>query len=602
MPPDKLFERCSPAVVRIVVRDKDHKDLGFGSGFLISEGGGLVTNYHVVDGATSASVIFANNPKVEIEVEGILATDKAGDLALLMIPGKNLPHLQLADGPPPKVGTKVYAIGNPEGMTNTLSDGLVSGLRSIPDPEAKPDIFDRLAATQPSVFHQIAAKRFAELTFLQTTAPISHGSSGGPLLTADGQVVGVTAGFLADAQNLNLAIPASRVAELFKKAGKMQPIASLGPKAPISSIWMAATFGDLNEVKANLAAGVDVNAKDKNGMTPLHWTAVTGDASTLAERKAQATVARFLLAHGADADAGSKTGRRPLHVAVGHFNLEVATVLADAGAALTARDDHGYTPLHEAAVSPGAVPLARLLLDRGVDANVRGQDGETPLHVATRNGNREMAKLLLDSGGNVDARETAFGWTPLHLAAYEGQVEMAQLLLDRGAKVDAVDKNGQTALHLAATKGQVEIARLLLKQLASVNPQDDGNVTPLHIAAIRGYVELTKVLLDNGAVVNAKDGDGRTPLDWALSPNAKPPAVAPADTPRVNPVTGNTPGPIRQSVNGTTPPPTYDWSHPGAGTPRISPATGLPMATTGRLPGGIMADLLRKYGGRTGSQ
>lgn len=202
--PDVLFAQASPSVVRIVTRDEDFHVTGFGSGFFVSKDGLIVTNYHVIRGAIFASAVRSDGSTVF--VEGLLASDPKADLALLKVTGSKLPALAVGDVTPPKIGTKVFAIGNPEGLTNTLSEGLISGVRDWSE----------------------------GVTAVQTTAPISHGSSGGPLMTADGTVVGVTAAFKADGQSLNFAIAASAVRKLIESQGDLHRLASAG-MAPLSA-------------------------------------------------------------------------------------------------------------------------------------------------------------------------------------------------------------------------------------------------------------------------------------------------------------------------------------------------------------------------------
>ena len=181
----KLFAQASPAVVKIHTYNAGGRPLGQGSGFLIDAAGTIVTNHHVIKDAASARVYIQNQPS--LPVTRIVAVDKQADLAIIKVDGKDLPFLKLRVGLP-KVGEKVYAIGSPRGLTNTLSDGLVSGLR-----------------------------RDSGITEIQTSAPITHGSSGGPLLSSDGVVVGVTTKGRIGGGDLNFAVPAERVASLLKK-------------------------------------------------------------------------------------------------------------------------------------------------------------------------------------------------------------------------------------------------------------------------------------------------------------------------------------------------------------------------------------------------
>jgi tetratricopeptide (TPR) repeat protein len=206
MAPDELYRYGSPAVVRVLVKDAQRKPLGFGSGFFVSNDGLVVTNYHVIEGANAASV-YADGA-TEVPVDCVVASDPNYDLVLLRVRAQPKQYLAVSDEAPPAVGSKVYAIGCPEGLTNTLNEGLVSALRGTRD----------------------------GVPIIQTTAAISHGSSGGPLLSADGRVVGVTSAGLRDGQNLNFAVPAERVRSLLK----MKPMAmSITAAAGDASTFLA---------------------------------------------------------------------------------------------------------------------------------------------------------------------------------------------------------------------------------------------------------------------------------------------------------------------------------------------------------------------------
>ena len=179
----------------MLVEDGSHRAAGQGSGFLVGADGWIVTNYHVISQASFAKVVADDFS--EYTVEGVAAVDREGDLALLKVDGHDLPCLMLAPGPPPRVGKKVYAIGSPRGLPNTLSDGLISGHRGD-----------------------------GGMDLIQTTAAMSPGSSGGPLLTEEGWVVGVNARVRPGGQNLNFAVPAGRVRDLLHKQGPVVPLAS----------------------------------------------------------------------------------------------------------------------------------------------------------------------------------------------------------------------------------------------------------------------------------------------------------------------------------------------------------------------------------------
>jgi len=186
----ELVKRSHWAVVQIVVSDQSAHEIALGSGFIVSADGKVVTNYHVVQGGRSAVVKLANGSS--FSVDGVLAVDVDKDLALLKVGGTALPFLNLESTHTLQVGDHVVAIGSPLGLDGTVSDGIVSALRE----EARGK------------------------NWIQTTAPVSHGNSGGPLLDMSGSVVGViTWGVdVKEGQNLNFAIPAAEVKSLVSSA------------------------------------------------------------------------------------------------------------------------------------------------------------------------------------------------------------------------------------------------------------------------------------------------------------------------------------------------------------------------------------------------
>jgi S1-C subfamily serine protease len=245
---EAVFKQASPAVVRIIVRDARFKEIGLGSGFLVSSAGVLVTNYHVVAKAHFATVLLPSD--ATLFVEGILASDEQADLAVLKVNGKDLPHLDLVSaGETPNVGAHVYAIGNPQGLANTLSEGLISGVRTL-DPGT---------------------------TVLQTTAAISPGSSGGPLLDARGRVVGVARMTLAGpaTQNLNFAVPAEKVRAILDKAsaGKPVPLSSAGgtPMAPQATRDLKDAWAAVDEQRWQDAVRILERLRKTDPSNPQVW-------------------------------------------------------------------------------------------------------------------------------------------------------------------------------------------------------------------------------------------------------------------------------------------------------------------------------------------
>ena len=172
---------------------------GLGSGFIVSPDGYIVTNAHVVDGATEVTVKLTDRREFTAKVVG---ADKRTDIALIKIDAKNLPALDLSAPPGVKQGEWVIAIGSPFGFENSVSAGIVSGVhRALPGGQMTP--------------------------FIQTDVAVNPGNSGGPLLNVAGQVVGVNSQIYSRSggfMGLSFAIPAdvaAKVADQLKTHGKV---------------------------------------------------------------------------------------------------------------------------------------------------------------------------------------------------------------------------------------------------------------------------------------------------------------------------------------------------------------------------------------------
>ena len=183
--PDVVAER-SPGVVRIEVPN------GYGSGFVVDERGVIATSYHVIAGAEAAEVVIDDAHR--LPVVRVLASDELHDLALVQVqmgPKERLRSLPLGDSRAVRPGEPVLTIGSPFGMLDhTVSDGLVSSVRGED-----------------------------EIKLLQISAPISEGSSGGPLLNRNGEVIGMASMIVSGGQNVNFAIPVEYLEPLMQRRG-----------------------------------------------------------------------------------------------------------------------------------------------------------------------------------------------------------------------------------------------------------------------------------------------------------------------------------------------------------------------------------------------
>lgn len=226
-----LIEKIKPSIVVI------HTDKAVGSGFVIDDDGLIVTNYHVIEDASKATATFFNGTTVEIA--GYVAVDKGCDLAILRanMSGKlRLLSLPLRSELP-RTGESVLAFGSPKGFNFTTSDGIISAIRS--GNEIRDIWKDTLNADVYGVMGYDV-----DSTWIQTTAAISPGNSGGPLITMDGKVVGVNTWCRLKAQNLNFAISSTSIILLAKNiSAVVQPLYSL-PRSESSS---SAIGGNKNE-------------------------------------------------------------------------------------------------------------------------------------------------------------------------------------------------------------------------------------------------------------------------------------------------------------------------------------------------------------------
>jgi S1-C subfamily serine protease len=189
----EIFAAASPAVVLITAQSVNPYRLQnrvsrvLGSGFIIQDDGIVMTNSHVVYGAQSITVTLDDGTVVPARLVG---ADPIFDVAIVKIPRPDegtLPILRLGDSDRLRTGEEVIAIGNPLGLDQTVTRGIVSGLnRLLPETP--------LSLQEP---------------LIQTDAPINPGNSGGPLLDHCGEVIGINSSIITDAQNIGFAIPAN---------------------------------------------------------------------------------------------------------------------------------------------------------------------------------------------------------------------------------------------------------------------------------------------------------------------------------------------------------------------------------------------------------
>lgn len=242
----QLVKRVKPSVVAIATYDSSGEALMTGSGFFTAPGQ-VVTNLHVIRGAARVEIKTLDGKGKVYPVTGALAIDEEGDLALLGIdmPLDRVRTTELARDLPDE-GEPIFVIGNPLKLEGSVSDGIVSAVREVPN----------------------------SYRIIQITAPISHGNSGSPVFNLHGEVIGVVTVKVTNGQNINLAIAAGRVAQLH--AGKLQALPDLALKSKgdvaessyrngLDSLWLG---------NYDSAVGYFENAVNKNPKRADAWVQV----------------------------------------------------------------------------------------------------------------------------------------------------------------------------------------------------------------------------------------------------------------------------------------------------------------------------------------
>lgn len=199
--PEQIFQEVSRSIVTIQARDREGNLANLGSG-VVTASESVVTNCHVLDGGAQYSVQSGNT----LHTGTLRLADADRDLCELQVGGLQAPRVPLFTGRL-RIGQRVYAVGAPEGLELTISEGLVSSIREIDGAQ-----------------------------YIQTSAPISSGSSGGGLFDAEGRLVGITAFVIPEGQNLNFALPASWITDLAARSGSKPVLAN---RDSVNEKWQA---------------------------------------------------------------------------------------------------------------------------------------------------------------------------------------------------------------------------------------------------------------------------------------------------------------------------------------------------------------------------
>jgi hypothetical protein len=236
--PSEIAREQSKGVVIIEALDERGTVIGQGSGFIVTPQGAIVTNMHVVQGASSLRVKLPAGDAYK--TADLVDVDDAKDIAVVKIKGFKLPTVALGDSDQAEVGEAIVAISSPEGLVNSISTGVLSGVR-----------------------------RFDTHRVFQITAPISNGSSGGALFNSRGEVIGIITYLFKSGQNINFAVPINYARGMIGDQ-PTKTLSDLKPaEKPKESAAPAQSFGEVVEDADQMDGRLSGATRGKAGTTSL---------------------------------------------------------------------------------------------------------------------------------------------------------------------------------------------------------------------------------------------------------------------------------------------------------------------------------------------
>ncbi len=318
------------------------------------------------------------------------------------------------------------------------------------------------------------------------------------------------------------------------------------PAAEDAPVVEAAARGDIEEVRALLRAGADVNAAQGDGMTALHWAAMRGDAE----------MAAVLLYAGANLESATRLGAyTPLHLASQAGRAEAVGVLLKAGAAATARTSTGVTPLHFAAAG-GDAATVEALLRAGVEVDAQeSAHGQTPLHFAAAHGRAAAVLALIAAGADLSIPSNVVDFVERAKANSEARSRRREVLAAvRKAEAEA---RGETVEDAAATRTDTPSGQEPTRREAADRAQRDQNAPPAE-------PDQAAPPPDQGQTDPPPDG-AAPPPDQTPPPAERDPADPPPDQAAPPPEQTDPPPPDRAAPpppDQTPPPGNQADSHP----------------------------------------
>ena len=284
---------------------------------------------------------------------------------------------------------------------------------------------------------------------------------------------------------------------------------------PPPSLHLMCRNGEFHVVTQLIKNGASINAKDQDGLTPLHYAAANGHLD----------IVKILLEHSADIDLvddhimdGTKLNRTALHRSICFGHKEVASLIIERGADVNQRDADGFAPL-DMAILEDQGDIAETLIQNGADINAADGIGYTALHFAIEDNDIKLVNLLIKHGANVNVGDNNL-LRPLHLSAKMRLKEITQILIENGANVNSKTVSGGNPLHVALVFGEngkshEEIIETLIWNGIDINDVVIG-FTALHYCIFKNYRNYVKILIQYGASLKIKSSRGNTPFECSL--------------------------------------------------------------------------------------
>ncbi|KAL4879231.1 ankyrin repeat-containing domain protein [Aspergillus karnatakaensis] len=389
---------------------------------------------------------------------------------------------------------------------NSISPDLVSCARKLLDPETFNWVLWSRTFENGEAEEQKGAESLVSSAILTAKSPMYYACLLGLLdvvkrLQTDGLDINVQGGLFGTPLQAAIVKHHSPTVQYLIDNG-----VDINVKAGIYSyaICGAAWTGDLEIFQLLLDRGADLEAtQERNKWRPVHFSAYHPE------------VLKICVDRGVELEAQDSEGRTPLHWAAIHGKVECAQLLVDAGVNINAQATTSVTALLMA-VQNNHYDTFVFLLSRGANPNLTDSLRQTPLYKAAVHGREKMVQALLENGAKVDS-EQCDSYTPLMAAStYPGYPRIVELLLQHGADIDHRDKDGWTALHFASTLKNTETMRILLEHGAEVDPESTSLVTPLLQTGTDGSRDAFELLLQYGADISKYDIQNDTILDYAL--------------------------------------------------------------------------------------